>query len=190
VEWTGSLFSTKCRFTRLKKSSRLNKFVIRYTKRDIAKTSRKVISSKMSGVYNRRARNDVNKAATHIIESVQFRKCPRVTSRRGMTSRNPRASPGVLQLDCGTERRVRVKLGDAHRVAATVRRARCLTDPRAPTNRCHRQWTRFPGILPNSIIPLRRLSRNFPEVGVMQFGLKGTSRVCRRLVADVTGKSA
>ena len=34
-------------------------------------------------------------------------------------------------------------------------------------------------------IPLRRLPRNFPvrgsfgEVGVMEFGLKGTSRVCR-----------
>jgi len=35
-------------------------------------------------------------------------------------------------------------------------------------------------------IPLRRFLRNFPgresfgEVGVMKFGLKGTSRVCRR----------
>jgi len=32
-------------------------------------------------------------------------------------------------------------------------------------------------------IPLRRLPRNFPgkfrEVGIMEFGLKGTSRVCR-----------
>jgi len=29
----------------------------------------------------------------------------------------------------------------------------------------------------------------FGEVGVMEFALKGTSRVCRGLVADVTGKS-
>ena len=28
------------------------------------------------------------------------------------------------------------------------------------------------------------------EVGVMEFGLKGTLRVCRGVVADVTGKSA
>ena len=28
---------------------------------------------------------------------------------------------------------------------------------------------------------------SFGEVGVMEFGLKGTSRVCRRLVADATG---
>ena len=38
-------------------------------------------------------------------------------------------------------------------------------------------------------IPLRRLPQNFPiresfgEVGVMEFGLKGTSRVCRGLVS-------
>jgi len=38
---------------------------------------------------------------------------------------------------------------------------------------------------PIAQIPLRRLPRN-----LMEFGLKGTSRVCRGLVADVTGKSA
>jgi len=49
---------------------------------------------------------------------------------------------------------------------------------------------------PLAQIPLRRLPRNFPErgsfgeVGVMEFGLKGTSRICRGLVVDVTGKSA
>ena len=48
---------------------------------------------------------------------------------------------------------------------------------------------------PLTQIPSRRLPRNFPtggsfgEVGVMKFGLKGTSRVRRGLVADVTGKS-
>jgi len=49
---------------------------------------------------------------------------------------------------------------------------------------------------PLARILLRRLPRKFPvrgsfgEVGVMECGLKGTSRVCRGLVADVTGKSA
>ena len=31
---------------------------------------------------------------------------------------------------------------------------------------------------------------SFGEVGVMEFGLNGTSQVCRGLVADVTGKLA
>jgi len=49
---------------------------------------------------------------------------------------------------------------------------------------------------PLAQILLRRLPRNFlvresfGEVGVTEFGLKGTSRVRRGLVADVTGKTA
>jgi len=49
----------------------------------------------------------------------------------------------------------------------------------------------LPVTSPLAHIPLRRLLRNFPgrgslgEVVVMEFGLKGTSRVCRG-VADVT----
>jgi len=45
---------------------------------------------------------------------------------------------------------------------------------------------------PNSItLTFLKLGRgSFGKVSVMEFGLKGTSRVCRGLVADVTGKSA
>jgi len=49
-----------------------------------------------------------------------------------------------------------------------------------------------PVMSPLAQIPLRQLPRpgSFGEVDVMEFGLKGTSQVCHRLVADVTGKSA
>jgi len=60
-----------------------------------------------------------------------------------------------------------------------------------PTSPWRPQQTRD---VPLAQIPLCQLPWNFcgrgssGEVSVMEFGLKGTSRVCRWLVADVTGK--
>jgi len=62
-----------------------------------------------------------------------------------------------------------------------------------PTSPRHMRQTRDVPFSPNSISPISpELPRwgSFGEVAVMEFVLKGTSQVCRRPVADVTGKLA
>jgi len=64
--------------------------------------------------------------------------------------------------------------------------ARTLAIRRHPVSRLISDHIQHPTWLHSKAqIPLRRLPRNFPEresfgeVGIMEFGLKGTSRVCR-----------
>ena len=104
-----------------------------YKKRngEIDKTPRKVNSARkvlrITDVHQINGDANINKSRLN-----QFRKC-RVTSHDDVTE--SRESPGVGNFDGGTERNVRVQLGDAQGIgAATVRRARSFTYPRAPVS--------------------------------------------------------